>query len=193
MPRKVPEGRPDAILVFDPNPGEYITLKQMTANPDRLYMAAALWRPGVQSFMSDIEMLDFPWGTPENDLFEVFMVHWPEDEDLQFLVIGVPKDYRPKAEALAKKHGLRIANGLPTIIKAEPGGKSITQFFPADHDHVFTLENTEGHPVYKNDPELLREMLQQDNDYLTTPPGEVVIIEKKEGQGHEPNTNPPPP
>ena len=64
-------------------------------------------------------------------------------------VISIPKEEKDSAVKTAVSVGLRIADGVPHIITA---GKSYT--FPMATKNVFTLENTPGHEIYKNDPKV---------------------------------------
>jgi hypothetical protein len=56
---------------------------------------------------------------------------------------------------------MRIADGVPVMLGGVEGKP-----FPANGENVFTLENAPGHPVYGNNPESYRQMMQSEEEEL---------------------------
>ena len=63
------------------------------------------------------------------------------------------------ANPLLEICGLKLANGVPTMV----GGPNDIQTFPMQGDQVWTLENVPDHPIYKNDMQLMRELLDKES------------------------------
>jgi hypothetical protein len=171
MPHRL-EDRPDSPIMFDAREEEFAALHEITKSPEWLWLVCMQGRPGLTSFLSEVENTDFIPGTPLNDYFQLYIVDWPEERTIRFVVIGVPASYRSRAEFFAQKHGLRIANGVPTMFV---GDIKNPKFFPANHDYVFTLENVPGHSVYKNDWATIKKLLSQDKEHSETQPDIQVI------------------
>ena len=108
-------------------------------------------RPGVMECIDSIEQKHFKPGTLRNELFLMRIIDW---SDIVWIMISIPIKDKNLAEAVSKECGLRIADGVPTVID----GKSI-QTFPGNNERVFTFENEHGHPVYRNDPAVTKSIL----------------------------------
>lgn len=105
-------------------------------------------RIGVISFMTFLEYRHFKPGTPANELFQMALINW---ETMGFALVVIPWIHLEQAKWILKQLGLRVADGVPTLIHA--GG---VKRFPIDLPNVFTVENIAGHFLYKNSPDLLK-------------------------------------
>jgi hypothetical protein len=97
-------------------------------------------RPGVNLFAIKLEHWYFPPDTEKNNDFILHIIEW---QNMTWMVISIPREYMDLAKKIAAKSGLRIADGIPTIITSKR-----IQPFPMDSDNVFTLENVSEHAVY---------------------------------------------
>lgn len=88
--------------------------------------------PGVMLFCGRLEFFHFPPGTEKNEDFNREILDW---EDMEWVVISIPKEYMGLANEVAKESGLRIVEGGPRGIIE---GKSIP--FPLKSNNLFTLE-----------------------------------------------------
>jgi len=104
-------------------------------------------RPFVHLFFTVLEYRHFP---PDNrvlnDEFKLASIKWG---DVVWMFVRVPASYRPQVEAVAAEMGLRLGDGLPTML----GGPDGPQRFPIDGDNVYTLENVGGSQVYQWTPQ----------------------------------------
>ena len=71
-------------------------------------------RPNVQFFFVMLEYTHFTPGTPSNSLFDYTMAKW---EEMVFFIGSFPRSYVDHALAIARKLGLRFADGVPTLIE----------------------------------------------------------------------------
>jgi hypothetical protein len=111
------------------------------ADPSNTHYVALPQRPGVQDCVTTLEQVHYPVDSPRNDLFHFRYLVW---EDLQWFIISIPATDRAIMERVTLAHGLRIADGVPTMLSFN-GVKR----FPIDQENVFTLENIPSHPVYQ--------------------------------------------
>ena len=103
-------------------------------------------RPGVHLFCSTLEYKFYPPGTEKNKDFTFQLIKWKVDDlEMIYAVASIPMKEKAYAEATAKIVGMRIANGVPTLIN---GGKP--NFFPIQCDNAFTIENDTDHIIYKS-------------------------------------------
>jgi len=116
-------------------------------------------RPGVMLFAVKLEHWHFPPDTEKNDDFVLHVIEW---QNMLWMVVSIPRQYMNLAKKIAAESGLRIADGIPTIIT--PGG---TQPFPIDSDNVFTLENVPGHAIYEHEFGEIEKLLAQENEEIT--------------------------
>jgi hypothetical protein len=117
-------------------------LQAWVADPKWIHFAALIQRPGVGACAETLEHAHYKPGTPANDLFNLRLIPFG---GFPWALISIPLEDRPKMERAAAASGLRVANGVPTMI----GPEGVTRF-PVDNERIFTLENVSGHPVYKN-------------------------------------------
>jgi hypothetical protein len=115
-------------------------LRAVTGDPALVHFAAMLLRLGVRECSQTLEDAHYKPGTPRNDLFQLRLIQW---EGLLWALITIPIAEREFMDRAAAANGLRVANGVPTMISRDGIAK-----FPANGPRVFTLENVSGHPVY---------------------------------------------
>lgn len=101
-------------------------------------------RDGVQPFVEFIEHEYYKPFTNRNPLFHFRVIEW---EDMTFVFMSIPVMERHYIDNNASKFGLRIADGVPTLISG-----TSTKIFPANNERVYTFENVSGHPTYENNP-----------------------------------------
>jgi hypothetical protein len=107
-------------------------------------------RAGVLLFTVRLEYLHFPPNTESNKDFQLLMVKW---EDMLWVAIRIPKEKMEIAKTVAEETGIRIADGVPTVISST----RTRQIVPGNAMNVFALENIPGHPVYKGaHPQVIR-------------------------------------
>jgi hypothetical protein len=114
--------------------------------PDKVGFVVGLqpFRTGGLAFLTFLEHRHFtPVPLPRDD-FELAEIHW---EETVFAVCLIPASMRPAAEQIARELGLRFADGVPHVFTAQGD-----QHFPIDLPNLFTVENIEGHFVYRNNP-----------------------------------------
>lgn len=116
-------------------------IKKQLSNPDLITYVAMSERPGVSLFSVLLEHTFYKPGTSDNEKFIMHLIKW---ERILWFVITIPAIEKNRAEVVAKKSGIRIADGVPSMITS----KGVAQF-PLDMKNVFTLENEPGHPMYK--------------------------------------------
>ncbi len=115
--------------------------EQFFSNPLYVHYVGLLQRPGVVDCAQMLEFHYYPVGTFANSFLHVRSIEW---EGCLWVVISIPQGDRKKMERVTQVNRLRIANGIPCIISS----KGLSRL-PVPTDHVFTLENISGHPVYK--------------------------------------------
>jgi len=76
---------------------------------------------------------------------------------MTWMLASIPKEKKHLMDEVAAQCGIRAVEGIPTLHTR--GGMRI---FPAQGPHVYTLENTSGHPVYRNDPSVDRALMDQE-------------------------------
>lgn len=111
---------------------------------DLLHLVGMLFPPrlGVRAFMSMLEWEHFSPKEGRNELFTMHIVSW---SGVRWAMLSIPIEDRPKAEDIAGRTGVRIADGVPAVFSVEGHG-----MFPARGKTVFTLENTKDHAVYEH-------------------------------------------
>ncbi len=126
-------------------------------NPNFIHYIGALNppRPGVRLCFTRLEYDYFPPGTKSNDELFLRLINW---EDMVWGIISIPKEKKELMERVASEIGLRIADGTPYLFT---NGK--VKVFPLNNERAFTLENTSGHPVYRNNPNELAKIFKAEN------------------------------
>jgi len=115
-------------------------------------------RPGVMLFAIKLEYRYFPPGTERNDDFVLHVINW---QNMIWMLVSIPRECMSLAKKIAAESGLKIVDGIPTIIT--PGK---TQPFPIGSDNVFTLENIPGHAVYGHGLDEIKRLLVQENEEI---------------------------
>jgi hypothetical protein len=127
------------------------------ANEDtsHLWIVCVIPRPGAAEFFHDLEFTHYPPGTPANDLYEVYFTHWRE---FTWCITGVPLQDRAKVEQIAAARTMRLADGVPMLIRLNGDSPQIRTFanvrafkvrtraeiideFPLRSRRTWTLEN----------------------------------------------------
>lgn len=103
-------------------------------------------RPGIQIFCAILEYKYFPPQTEKNKDFIFQIIKWGVEEiKMLYAIASIPVEKKAYAEAVAKVTGMRIANGVPTLLDHKGQHR-----FPVDVPNAFTIENEPGHPIYKS-------------------------------------------
>jgi len=134
-------------------------LRAASLKPDRLTLVSMATRPGINRFWMTLEYDHFPPRTPLNDEYDLTMLAWP-DSGILWTIVIIPLAYRRVAAEVAAAAGMRLANGVPTLM-SHPANRHVVALgavrvpppdafdrFPLDHDRVFTMENDMNSPVY---------------------------------------------
>jgi hypothetical protein len=108
--------------------------------------------------MTQLEYTYFRPDTPKNEEFFLSVMKWPEDVQMLWAIVKVPRAYEKAARELLWQHGLKVGGENDpgqeyTFIVIGPEGP---QKFPLEGENVFCLENHSkgaGHVAYTNDPE----------------------------------------
>lgn len=145
-------------------------LKQLGRDESKLHLIGDMKRLGVNLLLVKLEYSHFPPRSCRNKLFELTLMKWPVENQFLWSVTSIPISYRSIVEDLTKECGLRVANGIPTMLNAD----GYTQF-PLDGKTVFTFENSKEHAAYKNDRKIYDEMLKKDQAAI-----ERIILNDKD-------------
>jgi len=111
-------------------------------------------RPGVMLCFATLEHVYFTPGTALSKDF--FFRFWGLGNTI-WAVVSIPQEKMSLMKQVATESGLRIAEGIPHI----SDGRQIKSF-PINNERAFTLQNIPGHLVYNNDPEEIRQLLEQE-------------------------------
>ncbi len=119
-------------------------IQEAMKDPSQIHYAGMIDppRPGVLDCIVLLEHRDYVPDTPRNELFIMRILNW---QGMKWVLVSIPLTEKHLMEKAADECGLRVANGIPTMISGTG-----THFFPANSGNVFTLENKPGHPVYRN-------------------------------------------
>ncbi len=132
-------------------------------DPSRIHFLGMMVppRPGFNLFSSLLEYKFFTPSTTSNELFILTVYKWGGDKDMPMMwsIISVPSEFKSQAESIAKLTGMRIADGVPTIM----GGDKKMKQMPLNFPNVFTIKNGPQSDVYKGDILL---QLQEENKLL---------------------------
>lgn len=137
--QKMPNGY--ALTIFNDEPGERASVvmwpktrvKEMSKNPDWVFVFSLAERPGSQAFFSLIENAHFKPGTDANRQFGIAFVRF---SDMMWIGCRVPASTMPILQKCAEETNMRISNDIPQILSDL--GREV---FPINDDNVFILEN----------------------------------------------------
>lgn len=131
--------------------------REFFENPNFVHFVGMLEppRPGVNLCIVKLEHTYFPPGTKSNDEFFMRLRKWG---GIIWTIASIPKEKMDLMKKVATETGLRIADGIPHLVVCGKLGS-----FPIDNERVFTLENISNHPVYKNNPQEIRQMLEEEH------------------------------
>jgi len=136
------------------------TLKDLVFSGRWLAIAAGYDRPGTLNYTTTLEHKYYKPNTQRNTLFKLFCCLF---DDMLFAVVLIPWNERALAHKHARKCGMRIADGIPTVLSMGDGDKvDVLQFPTGDHPHIFTLENRPGAPVHGMQPESLNQVIREE-------------------------------
>lgn len=115
-------------------------------------------RPGVQECFAVLEYSFYNPSSNRNEFFIMKIVEW---SDIVWAIVSIPIEEKKLMEKVANECGLRIADGVPTMISCDGIEK-----FPAQNERVFTLENKPGHLVYLNREAVTRKILEAEKETI---------------------------
>jgi hypothetical protein len=140
-------------------PSSWGALKTLIGAGAHLAVVTHWQRPGASNFIVTLEHDHYEPATKRNALMRIFTSLWL---DTLWGVVLVPWNERELVKRHAKRCGLKLADGVPTLITVEQG-RATPEFFPTgDHPHIFTLENRKGSPVYEMSPGALMASLREE-------------------------------
>lgn len=159
---------------------------EFCSNPDLRNYTFLMLRPGVYSWMVELEYTKFKPDTDANDGFHMFVCKFPELEpipNLTMCVVSIDKSGQEFAEQILSKHGLKRSPPNQTFALLGPKGRE--DFF-VHGPNTFVLENYgKDHVVYTNDPVKLKQAHSNElsiaekyfvehETWLKTPEGKVI-------------------
>ena len=137
-------------------------LKEMTKDESRFFIIGMLMptRIGVTLFGTLLEYRHYPPGTPKNDLFQLVMSNW---EKMLWGIMSIPIEDKVYAEKIAEECGLRLTDGIPSVIDGNAPDGVI--FFPVtDSERIMTLEYIDwSHIGYTNDEKAIKNLTTQED------------------------------
>jgi hypothetical protein len=125
---------------------EFRELNQATT---RLFVICRVPLAGGDVFFHDLEHSLYAPGTIKNDRFNLYVHLW---QGMYWAVGSMPWWDRPSVTELAARHGMRLSNGVPTLLSQGPmlaignvrrfnwDAGAIKDVFPLDTLRAFTLE-----------------------------------------------------
>lgn len=146
---------------------------------DNVHLVSMLERPGSLALISSIEWFWFSPKKSLNHLINMAIVKW---EDINWVVTSFPEHKLQDAKQLAKQLGMRIADGVPTIIRhVKPGENPDKKFssemgafiFPGgiinglDNKNMFTIENDSDSPIYANSERTNKDIMSAEKEIVT--------------------------
>lgn len=136
-------------------------LREMTRDETKFFIIGMLVpiRIGVGLFGSLLEYRHYPPRTLKNDWFQLVLVNW---EHMIWGIMSIPIKDKVLAEEIAKECGLRLADGIPSVI--DPTESEGAKFFPVtDSERILTLEYIEStHIAYTNDQDAIANLTLQE-------------------------------
>ena len=112
-------------------------IRESKGRPDiKLYVLTS--RPGVETFVSLVEYMDFPPRLPHYN--EAFNVDVRERFGLTFMEVRVPFFYKPRLLKIAGYKGYDIVDGVPKLYNSGLG----ETVFKYERGVTFTLEAASG-------------------------------------------------
>jgi len=137
-------------------------LLEMTRDETKFFIIGMLMpiRIGVGLFGSLLEYRHYPPGTLRNDWFQLVLANW---EHMIWGIMSIPIKDKVLAERIAQECGLKLANGIPSVIDGtDPKG---VKFFPVtDSERILTLEYIDSsHIGYTNDQKAIENLTTQES------------------------------
>lgn len=142
-----------------------------TRHDGRVSLVHHVARIGAAAFVAAIEWYWYAPGTPRSRFYDSYTTNW---QGIDWIVTRLPIGRLDACRGLARRLGLRIANGTPRITAPQPGAVSVILAgrdasmadmrhglvwldFPGAHFadgsenlRMFAIENDKGSPVYAN-------------------------------------------
>lgn len=139
----------------------------VTRDDGRVFLVSMGNRVAAPALVAAIEWYWYAPGTPRNRFFDTWFVMWQE---MAWYVCAFPIGRFAAVKSLARRLGLRIADGTPLLMQAS--GES---WFPGarlpdgrSNRSMFTVENDTGSPIYRNSRRDNAAMLQASIEINTT-------------------------
>jgi hypothetical protein len=136
-------------------------LVALAKDQSRLFVVGMVnpMRPGVRKFAMTLEHTHYsPFNEARNNKFELIFSPW---EGMHFMLVVVPMEDKAKCDEVADACGLRLNDGVPTIID----GQGPKPFF-LNGKNVWTLESKAGSRIYSEGPQKLIEEEDAELDVL---------------------------
>jgi hypothetical protein len=138
-------------------------LQARCADPSTVVFASMWDRIGITGWMTQLEYTYFRPDTPANEQINVFMMKWPDNFPMFWVLVQIPRTHEKVAKELLYFHGLKVggendpegARGYTFMVLGPKGEEK----FPLQGENIFCLENhSKGtkHVAYTNDPEKLK-------------------------------------
>lgn len=116
-------------------------IRRYDADHSKLKIVSDVLRPGANTFARGVELTIYKPGTPRNDDFEFFTLHFQE---MPYVIAAVPMKDKPEVEAFLSKHGLRLQDGFPHVISSAGVAK-----FPFRSNSTFSLGGKHDNIMYE--------------------------------------------
>jgi hypothetical protein len=123
-------------------------LIKISRDPNYVWLAVMVSRPGAQWFMRHLELKFYRPETPRNRLLDMILLKWPDDMPMLWAICRIPMSEKQNLYDAAKATGMRVGDGIPQMF----GGNGIEKF-PLDGPNVFTLENSRESILYSGGEE----------------------------------------
>jgi hypothetical protein len=122
----------------------HVDYQRFFANPTFIHYVGMLNPPrhGFADCLSLLEHTYYKPGSDRNHLYQLRILDWM---GVVWGIVSIPIQEKENMERVAQANHLRVADGIPTMFDSTG-----THRFPVSNERVFTMENTPGHPVYKN-------------------------------------------
>jgi hypothetical protein len=164
----------------------------VTRRDGRAYVVSNASRVGVAALYAAIEWYWYSPATSRNRFYDIYGTDW---RGMSWVIVAFPQGRLDAVRRLAKQIGLRVVDGSPVMIGRDHSSLLIQvtsrpsqlsdfikrddvpiEFFPGtilpnglDNLSIFTIENDENSPVYKNrqhDDEAMLQATIEINDIL---------------------------
>lgn len=145
---------------------KFPTIEELVAqcsDPNTVVFASMWDRIGLTGWMTQLEYTYFRPDTPDNEKFNLYMMKWPDEESMHWVLIQIPRTHEKIAKSLLYFHGLKVGGENDpegsrgyTFILLDSNG---THKFPIHGDNVFCLKNHSkgtNHVTYSNNSDKIK-------------------------------------